>query len=103
MTVKLTLNQQKRDKLAAAHFYEYVKLDEENESSFTWLAPRFSAFCYGWDARNEEVKELKETLELSKLAIEALQLTQKEEGMGLLGQHVIGPTTIARIDKVLKE
>ena len=51
--------QKERDRLARKHYDEYVELDEQNANSLNWIAPRFSAFCYGWDAsRARDAREL---------------------------------------------
>lgn len=61
-----------RDELARKHYDEFVDLDEQNKDSFSWIAPRFSAFCYGWDAREPEIKELQEKLSVAIKVINEL-------------------------------
>lgn len=51
----------------------------------------------------QALKEHKIVLGISAAAIECLTLTQKDEGMGLLGQHLVGPETLKKIKEVLKE
>lgn len=46
-----------RDELAVKHYHEYVDKDEENATNMNWIAPRFSAFCYGFDAGKERIIE----------------------------------------------
>lgn len=63
-----------RDKLALVHYEIYDPLDKENENNFNWIPPRFSAFCYGFDAaylaEQEKCERLREALARSYCGLE---------------------------------
>lgn len=48
-------------------------------------------------------KRLVEVLVVAKLAVEALALSQKQVGMGLLGELIVAPHTLKLIDDVLAD
>jgi hypothetical protein len=108
-----------RDKLANEHYYEFVQQDEDNKCSLNWLAPRFSAFCYGWDAcekikatldhdlavmASKHGKELLECHEIYSKQITALQLELKEKTEALekcaraTKREANGEYTLSRLD-----
>lgn len=47
------------------------------------------------------IEVLMEALGVSEKAIEALTLSQKEYGMGLLGTHIVVPETLRRIQETI--
>lgn len=49
------------------------------------------------------VRVMEEALGNARLAIAALETTQKSEGIGLLGKHIVAPAAVEQIDEALAE
>ena len=50
---------------------------------------------------NDRVKFLLEALKMARLGIETLVTTQKQTGLGLIGENIIAPMVIKNIDMVV--
>lgn len=96
---KETLERIEREADAQSNYSRYAGTgDEPSEKISYYIHMACINIAIG---EAERAGELVEALGIAEKAIEALTLSQKESGMGILGTHIVVPETLRRIREAL--